>query len=120
MRRHWAKVGLKVVALVAIAGAAFGLLVMSLWNWLLPSLFGWPAIGFWQAVGLMVLSRILLGGFRGGMGGHAPWRHRMRERWEGMTPEERERFREGLRSRCGHRPASDDSAAPSAQGPAGA
>ena len=31
------------------------------------------------------------------------WRRRMHERWEHMTPEEREKFRQGVRERCGHR-----------------
>jgi hypothetical protein len=39
-----------------------GTIVMRLWNWLLPELFGWPQIGFWQALGLLILCRILLGG----------------------------------------------------------
>jgi hypothetical protein len=73
---------------------------MSLWNWLMPALFGWPSIGYWQAWGLVILSRILFGGFRGaGGGGH--WRHRMMERWEQMTPEEREKLRHGLQGRWG-------------------
>ncbi|HEX3126382.1 MAG TPA: hypothetical protein VH394_03560 [Thermoanaerobaculia bacterium] len=71
-----------------------GWVVMSLWNWLLPSLFGWPALTFWQALGLLALCRILFGGF----GFRGPRRSR---RWERMTPEERERFRQGMRARCG-------------------
>jgi hypothetical protein len=96
-----------VVATVAI-GFVFGFAVMWLWNWLMPDLFGLRPIGFWQAFGLLVLARVLFGGVRGGSGRHMRWRHRMRERWERMTPEERERFREGLRG-CG-RPAPTDSA----------
>ena len=91
---------LRFVIWIAIAVAVFGFVVMGLWNWLMPVLFGWKLIGFWQAVGLVVLSRILFGGFHGH--GRMGWRHRMRERWEQMTPEEREKFREGLRTRCGH------------------
>ena len=117
MRRHWAKIGMKVVVIVVAAVAAFGFVVMGLWNWLFPALFGWPTIGFWQAAGLLLLSRLLFGGFRGTMGGPHRWRHRMMERWESMTPEERERFREGLRSRCGHRRGSAEAPPPS-QGPA--
>jgi hypothetical protein len=87
----------------ALAAAAFiavlGYVVMSLWNWLLPPLFGWPALGFLQAAALLVLTRILFGGFHGRHGMH--WRHRFAERWERMTPEERERFRAGMRGRCG-------------------
>jgi len=80
----------------------FGELVMHLWNWLLPGLFGWHTISFWQALGLLLLSRILFGGFGGH--GHGPGRRRreMKERWEKMTPEEREKFRQGMRWRCGN------------------
>jgi len=82
--------------------ALFSFIVMRLWNWLMPALFGWRLITFWQAVGVLILSRILLGGFRGRPGRPWDWRRRMRERWEErMTPEEREKFREGLRGRCG-------------------
>jgi hypothetical protein len=94
--------GLRIALLVALAVAGFGFVVMSLWNWLMPALFGWRAIAFPEALGLLVLSRILFGGFHGrpGFGGH--WRARMAERWEQMTPEEREKFRQGMRGRCGH------------------
>src|SRR5580693_6984907 len=81
--------------------AAFGYVVMSLWNWLMPALFGWHLISFWQAVGVLVLSKILFGGFRGHPGRHLYWRRRMMERLEQMTPEEREKFRQGIRGRCG-------------------
>jgi hypothetical protein len=77
-----------------------GEIVMHLWNWLLPPLFGWHTIGFWQALGLLLLSRILLGGF-GGHGGPGGRRRRMQERWDKMTPEEREKFRQGMKGRCG-------------------
>ena len=86
-----------------------GELVMHLWNWLAPALFGWRQITFWQAVGLLALCRILFGGWsshggnrsnmRGRMGERM--RERMDERWEKMTPEEREKFRQSWRSRCG-------------------
>jgi hypothetical protein len=85
------------LAFVAVGGG----IVMLLWNWLLPPLFGWPEITFWQALGLLVLCRILFGGF----GCHGPrrsgWRRRMEERCENMTPEERERFRQRMRERWG-------------------
>lgn len=83
--------------------ALAGYVVMSLWNWLMPALFGWRLITFWQAVGILILSKILFGGFRGGRGygRNRYWRRRMMERWAQMTPEEREKFREGMRARCG-------------------
>ncbi len=75
--------------------------VSALWNWLMPSIFGVSAITYWQALGLMALSWILFRGFRGPAMGRGPWRYEMRRRWERMTPEQREEFLKGLRSRCG-------------------
>lgn len=76
-----------------------GWVVMALWNWLLPSLFGWKLLGFWQALGLLALSRILFGNW-GGHHGHG-WKER--HEWkQNFTPEERERFRQEMRARwCG-------------------
>jgi len=109
MKRYWFAKALKIAFFVALAVLVAGFVVMSLWNWLLPPLFGWAAIGFGQALGLLVLSRILFGGWRGGRGG-MHWRGRMAERWAQMTPEEREKFREGMRGRCGHRNAAPEEA----------
>jgi len=91
---------LKFLPLVVLFAALFGFIVMWLWNWLTPALFGWRPIGYWQAWGIIVLCKILFGGFRGGSGdGH--WRHRMLERCEQMSPEEREKFRQAFLSRWG-------------------
>lgn len=91
---------LKFIFVAVIAAGAFGFIVMSLWNALVPSLFHGPTLNYWQALGLLVLSRILCGGLKGHGGHHAHWRHRMRERWERMTPEERARLRESFRGHC--------------------
>jgi hypothetical protein len=90
----------KVAVIAAMAATVFGFLVMSLWNWLAPAVFGLHTVTFWQALGILILSKILFGGFHGrpGHGGH--WRHRMGGRWQHMTPEEREKFRQGI-GRCG-------------------
>jgi hypothetical protein len=85
-----------------------GNVVRLLWNWLTPALFGFHQINFWQALGLLALCRILFGGF-GMSGGHSRSRRRLAERWERMTPEERERFREGIRGRCGFGPPNNES-----------
>jgi hypothetical protein len=86
-----------------------GQVVMYLWNWLMPALFGWRLITFWQALALLALCRILFGGH--GHGWHGPGRHnfrrRMQERCGSMTPEERERFREGIRATWGAPPPSE-------------
>jgi len=80
-----------------------GEVVKLLWNWLAPALLGLPQITFWQAFGLLALCRILFGGFGFGGGGHRSnsrgMRGRMAERCKPMTPEERERIREGLNDR---------------------
>jgi|SRR5580704_3950997 hypothetical protein len=86
--------------------AGLGLVVMSLWNWLMPGLFGLKLIGYWQAMGLIVLSKLLFGGFRGS-GWRGGYRRRMSSRWQQSTPEEREKFRQGLRA-CWGRMASPE------------
>ena len=93
---------LKMIVIVIVAAVVLGLVVEHLWNWLMPAIFGLRTISYWQAVGLLVLSKILLGGFhkhgkRGGRGRH--WRGRMQEKWAGMSPEEREKFRAGMKGR---------------------
>jgi len=79
------------------------LAVWQLWNLLMPKIFGLPALSFWQAVGLLSLSWILFGSWRGFPRPHGHWRRGMRERWAQMSPEERESFRKGMESRCGPR-----------------
>jgi hypothetical protein len=88
--------------------AVGGGIVMLLWNWLLPALFGWRLITFWQALGILVLSRVLFGGL-GRHGFSGSMRHRtadrmadrLAERMQHMTPEERERFRQRMSERFG-------------------
>ena len=92
--------GLRFLLFAAVAVAVLGLVVTALWNRLMPDLFGWRSISFGQALGLLILMRLLFGGFHGGPGRHLRWRGRMRERWAQMTPEEREKFRVGMRG-CG-------------------
>jgi hypothetical protein len=88
---------LRVVPIALAAATVFGFVVMGLWNALMPVLFGLHVITFWQALGLIILSRLFFGGFRGRPGHGGPWRRRMIEGWEQMTPEQRAQFREGLR-----------------------
>ena len=75
--------------------AGMGAIVLLLWNALVPSVFGWSAINFWQALGLFLLCRILFGSFGGSRLFAEKYRfHKnpMREKWEKMSPEEREKF----------------------------
>ena len=103
-----------------------GEIVRRLWNWLLPSLFGLPAITFWQALGLLVLARLLFGGFwgrgghghDGGIGARISDRiadrvaDRVAERLEGLSPEERERLTQRVRERWSAAPPSNETSGP--------
>ena len=115
MRYHWVVRIVALLLFVIIFIAGFGAAVWQLWNALIPTIFGLPSIGFWQAVGLLSLSWILFGSWRG-----VPWGRgggRMRERWSQMTPEQREQFRKGMRARCGHRNDQTSSSNASASAP---
>ncbi len=71
MRRHWAKRIFLFIVFAPLAIALFGFVVMHLWNWLAVAVFGWRVITFWQAVGILLLARILVGRFPGPAGpGH--------------------------------------------------
>lgn len=96
MRWRWFARGLKFLAFAVLVVIAAGYLVMTLWNFVLPPLTGWHSLGFGQALALLVLCRLLFGGWRGRGGRH----HRMRERRAQLSPEERARLRERF-GRCG-------------------
>jgi hypothetical protein len=120
MRKRW----ILLAPLVFLAFLAFvavgGVIVQQLWNWLLPPLFGWHELSFWQALGMLALCRILFGGlglhgsgrsgFRRRMGERMQERmaERMEERMASMTPEERERLRQRMRERWGVGPAASE------------
>jgi hypothetical protein len=83
--------GLFPLFLLAVAG--FGAITMLLWNALLPSIFGLVSINFWQALGLLVLARILFGGMGVGPMKHMhPHRSPIYDKWRKMTPEQRNEF----------------------------
>ena len=106
---------------VAFATIA-GIVVMLLWNGLMPGLFGFGTLSFFQALGLLILARILFGTFGGkrfgpwgrrrhrfahannrygfGSASHPKeaWRKKMQDRWESLSPEQKAKFTK----RCGH------------------
>ncbi|KAA6321895.1 hypothetical protein EZS27_028507 [termite gut metagenome] len=93
MKTHFFKHVL--LGMLAIAG--FSAVVMLLWNALVPAIFGLAVINFWQALGLLALARLLFGGFGSKMafgrhGGSGFGKNPIREKWEKMTPEERNEF----------------------------
>src|SRR5580765_5540508 len=92
--------------LIPIAAALlFGFIVMLLWNAILPKVMNAAPLNYWQAVGLLVLCRILFGSFKGkpqfesrsGWRGGPPWRRK----WAGMSDEEKTKFRQEWKRRCG-------------------
>lgn len=86
----------------AIAIFVFGGIVMLLWNNILAQVTSIHTITFWQALGILVLSKILFGGFRGAWGGRRYyWKQKMMNKWNNMTPEEREKFKQEWQKRCG-------------------
>jgi hypothetical protein len=97
---------LKIVVLVAVAVTVFGWLTKELWNWLIPSIFGLRRITMLEAIGLILLGKILFGGFHK-HGHHASWnerrewKRRMKARWSEMSEEDRAKFRAGMKGRCG-------------------
>ncbi len=116
MRTRWIFLAPLVLLGFLLFIALGGELVRLLWNWLLPPLFGWRQITFWQALGLLALCRILFGGLGLHGSGRSNIRRRMTERMadrmaercESMTPEERERFRQRMRERWGFDPSTSE------------
>jgi hypothetical protein len=91
------KLTLLILVWGTIAIAGFGSAVWQLWNLLLPPLFHLPAIGFWQAVGLMALSWLLFGGWRGAGGLHGGLHGGSRRaRGHTLTDEERDYLRASM------------------------
>ena len=105
MKKFWIKKGLMFLSLFIIAVLGFGLIVMLLWNAILPAVLGVKAISFLQALGILVLSKILFGGFKGRGGGRnrgGKWME-MKQKLSGMTAEDREKFKAEWKTRCGGR-----------------
>ncbi|MGO9228699.1 MAG: hypothetical protein ACLQKA_05745 [Bryobacteraceae bacterium] len=109
MKKKWIYLVPLAILGVLLFIALGGEIVRQLWNWLLPPLFGWHQLTFWEALGMLALCRILFGGL-GSHGGSGPkFGRRKAERWEAMTPEERERLRQNMRERCGFGPSTTES-----------
>jgi hypothetical protein len=91
-----------IVAFVVAVGALLSFIVMTLWNMILPAaVTGINPINFWQALGLLILSKILFSGFHGGWKHkRQQWKDKMNQKLQHMTPEQREAFKQDLRNRC--------------------
>ncbi|MGB3585456.1 MAG: hypothetical protein WBA23_02895 [Tunicatimonas sp.] len=103
MKRYWI---LNMITLAALAILALSTVVMLLWNWLVPALFNGPSISFGQALGLLILSKVLFSSLKQGRWGgdyltrKRAWKNRFEEKWRNMTPEEREKFKSTMKQHC--------------------
>jgi hypothetical protein len=99
MKRGFWIFGMIVIGFIAVF--VFTMATMYLWNWLVPTLFAGPVVSFWQALGLLALSKILFSGIGKGGGhkghwGKSHWDSRWQEKWKSMTPEDQERFKQKM------------------------
>ncbi|MBK9190473.1 MAG: hypothetical protein IPM77_02660 [Crocinitomicaceae bacterium] len=92
---------------VLLAGALTAT-VMYLWNWLMPEIFGLTTITFWQALGILVLSKILFGAHwskhkhscHGGH--HYGWKEKFKSKWNEMSDEDKKKWEQkfcGMKSK---------------------
>ncbi len=106
MKGYWIAKGLKYGVMMILFFVLMTYVVMWLWNWILPDLFGFGELTFWKAAGLLLLSKILFGGFHkhGGGRGHwksgGHWKHKMKAKWDSMNDEERAEFRDKIQKYC--------------------
>jgi Ca2+/H+ antiporter, TMEM165/GDT1 family len=105
MKKIWIKKGLMMATFFIAAMLFFTAVVMGLWNAILPAVLGLKTITFLQALGILVLSKILFGGCSGGWrGGRGhEWKQKMKEKWDIMTPDERDQLKAEWKNRCGGR-----------------
>ncbi len=99
IRSRWPRFALLFILLAPLAIFIFGSIIMLLWNNVLAPVMHISAITFWQGLGLLVLARILFGGFRGG-GGSRRFYSKQRMMWNNMTPEQKAKFKEEWKDRC--------------------
>jgi hypothetical protein len=103
-RRFWFGKAVMILVFCTAFIMLFSFIVMSLWNGILPDVLGVKTITFWQALGILVLSKILFSGFGGFHHKKEQFRNRFRQKmldkFEKMTPEEKQRFKDEWKTRC--------------------
>ncbi len=101
-KQFWVKKIVGFVILGLAAAALFTYVVMTLWNHVVVDVLHASLISFWQAAGLLLLCKILFGGFNGGWKGGrgGRWGKQMDEKWQKLAPEEREKLKQEWRNRC--------------------
>ena len=105
MKRGWKIAGW--IAFGALFLVLFGAVTMLLWNWLVPVLFAGPVINFWQALGLLALTKILFSSGGKGYWSHrtheaSHWKNKFYEKFSNLTPEERDALKQKMKEKwCG-------------------
>ncbi|SOD80168.1 hypothetical protein [Spirosoma fluviale] len=108
MKTPYRRIRFFVPIFILLALLAVSYAVYWLWNTVLIAVVPVKSVTFWQAVGLLILSRILFGGFKFGSAGgrfrggegSPPWR----ERWRQMSDDDRSKFKREWRKRCNDKP----------------
>jgi Ca2+/H+ antiporter, TMEM165/GDT1 family len=104
-RRFWFGKAVMILVCITAFVMLFSFIVMNLWNAILPDVLGVKMITFWQALGILVLSKILFSGFGGFHRKREQFKNRFRQRMMDklatMTPEEKEKFKNEWKNRCG-------------------
>lgn len=111
MKTPYRRIRFFVPLFILLALLAVSYAVYWLWNTVLVAVVPVKSVTFWQAVGLLILSRLLLGGFKfgprsggfRGAGGGPPWR----EKWRQMSDDDRRKFRSEWKKRCHDKPESE-------------
>ncbi len=94
-RFNWVKMILLFILIAPVAIFIFGWIVMFLWNNALAPVLQISEVSFWQGLGILVLCKILFSSFSGGRSRrHSTWKERMTQKWNNMTAEEKEKFRD--------------------------
>ena len=111
MKRHWFLKAIMFSCMFIAFVLLMGFVVMWLWNWLMPALFHFDSINYWQSVGLLALSRILFYPFggrnwhrhaqHGRCGNNEEWKKKWQDKMNNMTPEERDKFKMKYEKWCG-------------------
>ena len=101
--KHY-KLVIGTVVLGAIAIGLFTLAVMLLWNWLMPELFNLSTIDFWQAMGLLALSKIFFSGFGGAHHSYEKkkkkhWHKKFEEKWRNMSHSKHDEFAQKMKDK---------------------
>ncbi|RXF68903.1 hypothetical protein [Arcticibacter tournemirensis] len=97
-RKFFVRKALLIILFVPTVITVLTFVVMALWNSVLTEVISVKPVSFWQAMGILALSKILFG-FGGGKGPGRHsfwWNKRMQSKMRSMSPEEREKFKEEM------------------------